>query len=279
MPLCPMASAGFRLHIANTMTQLSERDVCTKIISPAIEAAGWDRNTQYREEVNLTSGRVVVRGNKGKRDVKTIRRADYVLYYKPGIPLAVIEAKDPKHTVRDGMQQALAYAEMLDVPFAFSSNGDGFVFHDRSGGGGDVEIEIDLADFPSPDALWQHFLAWKGIPEEAEAVYGQDYDTLGRPARYYQLAAVNRAVGAVARGQKRVLLVMATGCGKTFTAFQIIWRLWKSKAAIDHAARMRQALINANPDLATQHPQYCMQITGDNAEAIRELERCLYRSA
>lgn len=226
-----MIPSAFMPPAGKTMTQYSERDVCTKIISPAIEAAGWDRESQYREEVNLTSGRVVVRGNKGKRDLKTIRRADYVLYFKPGIPLAVIEAKDPKHTVRDGMQQALAYADMLDVPFAFASNGDGFIFHDRSGGGVEVESEIGLADFPSPDVLWQRYLAWKGIPESAEAVYAQDYYTIGKPARYYQLTAVNRAVEAVSRGQRRVLLVMATGTGKTFTAFQIIWRLWKARAA------------------------------------------------
>lgn len=215
----------------NVMNDYSERDVCTKIISPAIEAAGWDRVAQYREEVNLTSGRVVVRGNKGKRDEKTIRRADYVLYYKPGIPVAVIEAKDPKHTVREGMQQALAYAQMLDVPFAFSSNGQGFVFHDRTCAGGELEREIGLSDFPSPEVLWRRFLAWKGIPEEAEGLYAQDYYTVGKPARYYQETAVNRAVEAVAKGQRRVLLVMATGTGKTYTAFQIIWRLWKARAA------------------------------------------------
>lgn len=209
----------------------SERDVCTKIISPAIEAAGWDRERQYLEEVNLTSGRVVVRGNKAKRDEKTIRRADYVLYYKPGIPVAVVEAKDNNHSVREGMQQALAYAEMLDVPFAFSSNGNGFVWHDKTAVDGRIEREITLDQFPSPAELWQRYLAWKGIPLEAEPVFAQDYYTTGKLPRYYQLNAVNRAIEAVTKGQKRVLLVMATGTGKTFTAFQIIWRLWKAHAA------------------------------------------------
>jgi type I restriction enzyme R subunit len=210
---------------------LSERDICTKFITPALEACGWDRNSQFLEEVNLTSGRVVVRGNKAKRDEKTIRRADYVLYYKPGIPIAVVEAKDNKHSVRDGIQQGLAYAEMLDVPFAFSSNGDGFLWHDKTASGGLIECEIALDEFPSPDLLWQRYLAWKGITAAAEPVFAQDYYTTGKLPRYYQLNAVNRAVEAIAKGQDRVLLVMATGTGKTFTAFQIIWRLWKARAA------------------------------------------------
>ena len=210
---------------------LSERDICTKFITPALEASGWDRNSQFLEEVNLTSGRVVVRGNKAKRDEKTIRRADYVLYYKPGIPIAVVEAKDNKHSVRDGIQQGLAYAEMLDVPFAFSSNGDAFLWHDKTASGGLIECEIALDEFPSPDVLWQRYLAWKGITAAAEPVFAQDYYTTGKLPRYYQLNAVNRAVEAIAKGQDRVLLVMATGTGKTFTAFQIIWRLWKARAA------------------------------------------------
>lgn len=210
---------------------LSERDICTKFITPALEACGWDRNSQFLEEVNLTSGRVVVRGNKAKRDEKTIRRADYVLYYKPGIPIAVVEAKDNKHSVRDGIQQGLAYAEMLDVPFAFSSNGDGFLWHDKTASGGLIECEIALDEFPSPDVLWQRYLIWKGITAAAEPVFSQDYYTTGKLPRYYQLNAVNRAVEAIAKGQDRVLLVMATGTGKTFTAFQIIWRLWKARAA------------------------------------------------
>lgn len=209
---------------------LSERDVCSKFITPALTAAGWDLHDQLLEEVALTSGRVVVRGNKAKRDEKTIRRADYVLYFKPGIPLAIVEAKDNNHTVRDGIQQALAYAEMLDVPFAFSSNGDGFVWHDKTLHDGVLEREIALDQFPSPDDLWQRYLAWKGISPEAEPLYSQDYYP-GKPARYYQLNAVNRAIEAVTKGQSRILLVMATGTGKTYTAFQIIWRLWKARSA------------------------------------------------
>jgi len=209
---------------------LSERDICTKYITPALGSAGWDLQTQLREEVALTSGRVIVKGNKAKRDEKSIRRADYVLYFKPGIPLAVVEAKDNNHTVRAGIQQALDYAAMLDVPFAFSSNGDGFLFHDKTLHDGELEREIALDAFPSPDVLWQRYLSWKGIASSVEPVYAQDYYP-GKPARYYQLNAVNRAIEAVAKKQSRILLVMATGTGKTYTAFQIIWRLWKAKAA------------------------------------------------
>ncbi|MBI5786431.1 MAG: DEAD/DEAH box helicase family protein [Rhodocyclales bacterium] len=209
--------------------ELSERDICTKFILPALEAAGWDRQSQLFEEYPLRVGRVVVRGNKGKRDPGTVRRADYVLFHKPGIPLAVIEAKDANHTIRDGIQQALAYAEMLDVPFAFSSNGGGFLFHDSTGAGGVVERELALGEFPSPAELWSRYGAWKGLPAEQAPLLAQDYHPGKRP-RYYQINAINRVVEAVARGQRRLLLVMATGTGKTFTAFQIIWRLWKGKA-------------------------------------------------
>lgn len=207
---------------------LSERDICTKFITPAIAAGGWHTDLQLREEVNLTDGRVVVRGNKAHRDKNSIRRADYVLYYKPGMPIAVIEAKDNKHSVRDGIQQALDYAAMLDVPFAFSSNGDGFVFHDKTQAGGALESELSLSGFPSPETLWQRYLAWKGITAETKPVFEQDYHNTGKLPRYYQTTAVNRAVEAIAKGRDRVLLVMATGTGKTYTAFQIIWRFWKS---------------------------------------------------
>jgi len=208
---------------------LSERDICTKFILPALEAAGWDRQSQLFEEFPLRVGRVVVRGNKGKRDPGTVRRADYVLFHKPGIPLAVIEAKDANHTIRDGIQQALAYAAMLDVPFAFSSNGSGFLFHDATGADGVIERELAIGEFPSPEELWSRYAAWKGLPPEQAPLLAQDYHPGKRP-RYYQINAINRVVEAVARGQRRLLLVMATGTGKTFTAFQIIWRLWKGKA-------------------------------------------------
>ncbi|HKR02872.1 MAG TPA: DEAD/DEAH box helicase family protein [Pyrinomonadaceae bacterium] len=211
---------------------LSERDICTKFITPAIvDVAGWDRNTQIREEVSLTKGRILVRGKLHTRGEK--KRADYVLYHKTNIPLAVIEAKDNNHTVRAGIQQALAYAELLDVPFAYSSNGDGFVEHDRSVISGTKERELSLNEFPTPQELWRRYCERKGIEENKEKqIYSQDYypSPENKTPRYYQLTAINRTIEAIAKGQNRILLVMATGTGKTFTAFQIIWRLWKAGA-------------------------------------------------
>lgn len=208
---------------------LSERDICTKFITPAIERAGWDVQTQIREEVTFTKGRIIVRGRMHMRG--DARRADYVLYYKPNMPIAVIEAKDNRHTIGAGMQQALGYADALDTPFVFSSNGDGFLFHDRTGTGSGVETELTLETFPSPEELWRRYCLWKGFATEAQGTVETPYydDGTGRIPRYYQVNAVNRTIEAVAKGQNRILLVMATGTGKTYTAFQIIWRLWKSR--------------------------------------------------
>ena len=208
---------------------LSERDICTKFITPALRGAGWDEMSQLREEVTFTAGRIVVRGKLVTRRKR--KRADYILSVKPNIPVAVIEAKDNNHSVGDGMQQALNYAETLHIPFAFSSNGDGFVFHDRTGGSNPIETNLTLDGFPSPDDLWERYRTWKGLTPEAEETVLQDYfeDGGGKTPRYYQVNAVNAAVEAIAKGQDRILLVMATGTGKTFTAFQIIWRLWKAK--------------------------------------------------
>lgn len=210
---------------------LSERDICTKFITPAIEKAGWDKITQLLEEVSFTDGKIYVRGKLTTRGAQ--KRADYILYYKPNIPIAIVEAKDNKHSVRAGMQQALEYARILDIPCVFSSNGDGFVFHDRTAGEGNIETELSLDHFPSPDDLWQRYKQYKGITSTAaEKIAAQEYylDGSGRSPRYYQQIAVNRTVEAIAQGQNRILLVMATGTGKTYTAFQIIHRLWKSGA-------------------------------------------------
>jgi type I restriction enzyme, R subunit len=209
---------------------LSERDICTKFITPALADAGWDIHTQIREEVGFTDGRIYVRGRIHARG--TQKRADYILYYKPNIPLAIIEAKDSTHTVGAGLQQALDYARTLDLPFVFSSNGDGFRFHDRTVTGPDIETDLRLSAFPSPATLWARYTAWKGIAPAAEPIVAQDYfaDGTGRAPRYYQQIAINRTVEAIACGPGggRHLLVMATGTGKTYTAFQIIYRLWKS---------------------------------------------------
>ena len=207
---------------------LSERDVCATLITPALRRAGWDESAQIRREVSFTKGRIIVRGRLVSRGQG--KRADYVLYYKPNLPLAVIEAKDGAHAAGDGMQQALDYAETLNVPFVFSSNGAGFVFHDRTGTGAARETVLDLDAFPSPARLWERYRAWKGLTPESEAVVLHDYfdDAGGKEPRYYQVNAINAAVEAIAKGRQRILLVMATGTGKTYTAFQIIWRLWKA---------------------------------------------------
>jgi len=211
---------------------LSERDICTKFITPAIEKAGWDKLTQLLEEVSFTDGKIYVRGKLTARGAR--KRADYILYYKPNIPIAIIEAKDNNHSVRAGIQQGLEYAKILDIPCVFSSNGDGFLFHDRTATDENIETEFDLDNFPTPEQLWEKYKRYKGIlsTQETEKVISQDYyfDGSGRKPRYYQQIAINRTVEAIANGQNRILLVMATGTGKTYTAFQIIHRLWKAGA-------------------------------------------------
>jgi type I restriction enzyme, R subunit len=208
---------------------LTEQEIRTQYITPAIRDAGWDIKTQVREEFYFTAGRVNVRGKLVVRGVG--KRADYILYYKPNIPIAIIEAKDNTYSVGGGMQQALAYADTIDVPFVYSSNGDAFLEHDKTLATGQIERELPLDQFPSPDQLWQRYCAWKGLGDAAQSIVEQDYHSDGtdKAPRYYQLIAINRTLEAIAQGQNRILLVMATGTGKTYTAFQIIWRLWKSK--------------------------------------------------
>lgn len=207
---------------------LSERDICSKFISPALQRAGWDGMSQIREEVSFTKGRIIVRGRLVTRGKS--KRADYILYYKPSIPLAIIEAKDNTHSVGDGIQQGLEYASTLNIPFVFSSNGDGFVFHDRTGASASAEASLTLDEFPSPEYLWARYRTWRGLTPDQEALVLQDYfdDGSGKGPRYYQVNAVNAAIEAIAKGRNRILLVMATGTGKTYAAFQIIWRLWKA---------------------------------------------------
>lgn len=208
---------------------MSEQDIRTKYITPAILAAGWNQDLQIREEVSFTKGKITVRRKVVKRGEK--KRADYILYWKPNIPLAIVEAKDNNHNIADGMEQALNYAEILDIPFVFTSNGDGFSFYDKTAEH-DVQIELPLDQFPSPEELWTRYKKFKGITAASEKVIAQDYyynPNEDRKPRYYQCTAINRAVEAVANGQNRLLLTMATGTGKTYTAFQIVYRLWKSR--------------------------------------------------
>jgi len=219
---------------------LSEADIKAKFITPAILRAGWDEMTQLGREkciesdlgsiLEFTDGRIHVKGKRTKRGKKKF--ADYILFYIPNVPVAVIEAKDNKKTLRSGMQQGLGYANTLDIPFVFSSNGDGFLFHDKTATDGKIERELSLDEFPSPQTLWEKYKKYKGIEDDAEKIITQNYhsDNSGKSPRYYQQIAVNRTIEAIVKGQQRILLTMATGTGKTYTAFQLIWRLWKSGA-------------------------------------------------
>ena len=259
---------------------LSERDICTKFITPAIGQANWDVQMQMREEVSFTKGRILVRGKTTSRGES--RRADYILYVKPNIAIAIIEAKDNHHPVGGGMQQALLYGEMLDIPFVYSSNGDAFLEHDRTGIGTIVERELPLDAFPSPDELWQRYCAWKGISHGEQEVILQDYydDGSGREPRYYQQIAINRTVEAIAKGSDRILLVMATGTGKTYTAFQIIWRLWKSKTRkrilflADRNILIDQARINDFKPFGTA----MTKISGRKVDKSYEIYLALYQA-
>jgi type I restriction enzyme, R subunit len=231
----------------------SEIDICDLFITPAIKQAGWDQMQQIRREVTLSPGPVIVRGNLSSRNKKKRKFADYVLSLKPGLPLAIVEAKDNKHSISSGLQQALGYAQIIDVPSAFSSNGDGFAEHNRSAADGEAtETEYGMERFPDPQTLWTRYREYHQITADESELTQQPYhiDVSGKEPRYYQTEAINRTVEAVAKGQKRVLLVMATGTGKTYTTFQIIWRLWKAGSAkrilflADRNILVDQTLVN-----------------------------------
>lgn len=207
--------------------ELTEQEIRTRYITPAIQEAGW-QPTQIREEYYFTDGRFHIQQNdkatRGKRSF-----ADYLLIYK-NVSLAIVEAKENKHSIGSGMQQGLRYADVLDVPFVYSSNGDGFLEHDRLSGDGIVERELAMGAFPSPEALWQRYTQQEKITPVQEPIVTQAYhfERDGKSPRYYQRVAIQRAINVITKGQNRILLVMATGTGKTYTVFQIIWRLWKA---------------------------------------------------
>ncbi len=233
--------------------QLSEIDICDLLITPAIKTAGWNQLTQIRREVTLAPGPVVVRGNMSSRNKKKKKFADYVLLQEAGVPIAIVEAKDNNHTVSHGMQQALGYADILDLPCAFSSNGDAFASHNKvPGPGEDIECEFALDAFPSPDEIWNRYKKHRRITDSQEELVLEPYhlDAYGKEPRYYQSEAINRVIEGVAKGDRRLLLVMATGTGKTYTVFQIIWRLWKARRAkrtlflVDRNVLADQTLVN-----------------------------------
>lgn len=260
---------------------LTETDIRSKFITPAIVGPGkWDLMIQVREEAYFTKGRVIVRGKTVKRG--EAMKADYILSYKPNLPLAVIEAKDNNHSVGAGMQQALEYAEILDLPFAYSSNGDAFLEHDRTCTTGSVTREIPLDQFPTPDELWARYCKAKGYTENQESIATQDYynDGSQKSPRYYQHIAINRTVDAIARGLNRILLVMATGTGKTYTAFQIIWRLWKSGSKkrilflVDRNILADQTKTNDFKPFGTA----MTKITNRTVDKSFEIYLCLYQA-
>lgn len=259
--------------------ELSEMDIRTKYITPAITNAGWDSITQMREEYKVTNGRIIARGKSCKREVPL--KADYVLFYKPNKPIAIIEAKDNKHSISDGMQQALGYASMMNVPFVFSSNGDGFVFHNKYITEGDVEVTLSLDEFPSPETLWKMYLEKNNVSPAQEKIIDEPYysDNPDKQPRYYQMNAINKTVEAISGGQDRILLVMATGTGKTYTAFQIIWRLWKAgiKKRIlflaDRTALISQTFTN---DFAPFKDKMTW-VTKQNFDTAHEIYLALYQ--
>jgi type I restriction enzyme R subunit len=260
---------------------LSERDICTKYITPALEKSGWNKFSQFLEEVSFTDGKIYVKGKLTARG--KAKRADYILYYKPNIPIAIVEAKDNKHSVGAGMMQALDYARILDIPFVFSSNGDGFLFHDRTATAeGTVEITLGLDDFPTPAALWAKYKLAKGLTSPVAArMAEQEYyqDGSGKRPRYYQQIAINRTIEAVAQGQNRILLVMATGTGKTLTAFHIVHRLWKSgaKKRILFLADRNSLLDQTRKGDFKHFKEKMHQVTNHQVEKSYEIYLALYQ--
>lgn len=207
------------------MPKLTEEDVKNRIITPAIENAGWSKNQMWMEKF-FTDGKVIIKGKTAKRGTR--KKADYLLHHHNNFPIAIVEAKDGDHTIEDGIQQAIDYAKILDIPFAYSSNGEGFVEHDMLTG---KETNLSMGAFPTQEELWNRYIKFKCIDETAQEIIKQPYyfaDNSKSP-RYYQRIAINRTVEAVANDQKRIMVVMATGTGKTYTAFQIVHRLYTTK--------------------------------------------------
>ena len=183
------------------MKKLSERDICTKYITPNLISAGWDLHDQIREEVTFTNGKVIVDGKSHRRGEK--KRADYILYFKPNIPIAIIEVKRKEFSSKDGIQQALNYSEILDIPFVFSSNGEEFYFHDKTSNE-KIEHTLNIKNFPSPKELWEKYKKYKNISYEENKIVEQDYylDSQSLEPRYYQQIAINKTVESIAKKQK-----------------------------------------------------------------------------
>ena len=213
------------IHVGTILSkkQMSEEDIKLQYITPAITSK-WNR-AKITMETRITDGKINLKGNFVFREKP--KRADYILYLSANNPIAIVEAKDNTHSISHGLQQAIAYARMLDLPFAYSSNGDGFVEHDFLTG---QEREFGLDEFPTEQELIERYKKESGITPQQEVAIEQPYYSSQNtyPPRYYQRIAINRTVDAIARGQQRLLLVMATGTGKTYTAFQIVYRMLQS---------------------------------------------------
>lgn len=257
---------------------LSEQDITSKYVLPALQKAGWNSDTQIREQYSFTAGRIVVRGQTVKRGEQ--KRVDVLLFHKNHYPIAVIEVKDNSYNIGDGMQQGLGYAEALDAPFAYSTNGKAFLEHDRLSKEGDIEQELPLDNFPSPEELYTRWAKAKKLSKSIEEIVSQDYfEEKGRTPRYFQEVAINRATEAIAAGKNRLLLVMATGTGKTYTAFQIIWRLWKAKKAkrilflVDRNILADQAIINDFKHFGNA----MTKVEGHNVDKAYEVYLALYQ--
>jgi type I restriction enzyme R subunit len=252
----------------------NEADTCRTYIVPKLHASGWEDDSII-EQLPLTPGRIVPIGDRHTR--KDGLRPDYVLFIRQNIPIAVVEAKADQKNPADGLQQALRYAEMLNVKFAYSSNGKGIVEHDFITG-----IERNLETFPSPDELWGRLkgtFKFENQTDETDSLAAYWQEVGGKTPRYYQQVAINKAVNAVLVGQKRILLTMATGTGKTFVAFQIVWRLWKSKRRkrILYLAD-RNVLIDQAKDRTFSPMGQAVQKIQGRAVKSREVYFALYQS-
>ena len=263
-----------------------EQDTCRDYVLPRLRDAGWT-DDQIQEQYRITEGRIIAVGNRHRRGEAL--RADYALEYRPGLPIAVVEAKREHATPGKGMQQAKRYAQLLDVPFAYSTNGTGIVEDDRHTG-----RERDrLTAFPTPEELWGRYRAWKGLTDEmtAETVAApfsrriSNSDGTVKEPRYYQRVAINRAIQAILDGEKRLLLTMATGTGKTFVATQIVWKLWNSRWRTDRHPRV---LYLADRNILIDQPRldYFEPVFGNgpiwrlrgHAKPGREMYFALYQS-
>lgn len=259
-------------------THYTEQDIRSKYITPALQDAGWDLQTQILEEYPFTKGAIQVYHKGTTITRKQPQKVDYLLSYKDHLPLAIIEAKKGSYSVGSGIQQGLSYAEHLDVPFVYSSNGYGFLEHDRLHG---KERELSMMEFPSPAELYQRYHHYHHLSPEGQNLTLQQYyqGTRVSSPRYYQRVAINRTIQAIAQGQERLLLVMATGTGKTYTAFQIIWRLWKSgqkKRILFLVDRVSLARQTMQGDFRHFHDKMT-KVEGNQADKSYEIYIALYQ--